>query len=150
VSSLDRQVFENLQAAMEELLISNGGWARAVREDFYLDGDTQTYDHEMPLIQITDEGQRLDHLRGRMETWQEISVEIWSQSANYGGVSSGQMRDWRHEVELKIGEHIRLDIPGGLHMRYLGNSGPVRIRDNIYMTALFLEYQYYKPFTGSC
>lgn len=148
--SIDRQVFENIKAAMEELLVANGGWARSVREDFMLDGDTQTYEHEMPMIQITDEGQRLDHLRGRMETFQEITIEIWSQPSNFGGVNIGQMRDWRHEVELKIGEHVKLGIPSGLHFRYIGNSGVSRIRDNIYMTALFLEYQYYKPFTGVC
>lgn len=148
--SIDRQIFENLNTVLSELLISNGGWARSVREDFYLDGDSQVFDHEMPLIQITDEGQRLQHLRGRMEAWQEITVELWAQPTSSGGVTVGQMRDWRHEIERKIGDNVQLAIQQGLQMEYLGNIGPVRIRDNLHMTALFLEYHFYKPYTGLC
>ena len=150
MTSIDRQIFERLNTVLSDLLVSNGGWAKSVREDFILDGDTQVYPHEMPLIQISDEGQNLDHLRGRMDTLQEITIEIWSYSESGGGVTAGEMRDRRAEVEQLLGQNVNLGIPAGLHFRYNGNSGPVRIRDNLYLVALFLEYRFYKPFSGIC
>lgn len=143
--NIDQEIFDALRVICESRT-----WQKSVREDFLLDGDTQLLPHEVPFIQISDDGYEAQHLRGRVEVFQRITIEIWGQTTTSVQVNQSKMREWRQDLEQALGAEVNLGIKGALHFQYTGGTGPIRIRDNIYLLALFLEFRYYKPFVGAC
>jgi hypothetical protein len=106
--------------------------------------------HEVPAIQLIDGGQVHLHQNRRLETTWTILIEVVMKSTSFDLVDQGVLLDRRAEVEQLIGANVDLDVPGMIHMRYVGNVTDIHMVDPYFYSQLTFEAVFHKDYTGAC
>src|SRR5210317_1758155 len=77
--------------------------------------------HELPAVQIWDNGQAPQHQRGRILVDWSLSLELIMRSEITGEVDQKGLFEKRREIQLALWDRPNLNIPGVTHLIYTGN-----------------------------
>jgi hypothetical protein len=137
-----REIFEAL-----ETVISGLAWVKTINWEKILISETDIQDHEVPIIQIYDTGALNVHERGNLHVTLGITIELVLKQTETYQVDQGELFDKVEELETIIGENIRLNVPGFLHIRYVSEQTDLHTIDPYYYAALNFELEYLKAFS---
>lgn len=142
---IDAQILDAMQTTLQALT-----WAKKVESENIIIGISETQDHEIPLIQIYDNGQTFRHEKGRVRVTWEIIVELVLKTSSAGTVNMRTLMDRRQEIEQAIGANVNLGIPGVINVLYSRNTPDIHIARPFYMTELVFQVDYYKRYVSDC
>lgn len=143
--AIDRDILDAFQTTLEAL-----PWAIKVESENIIIGISDTQDHEVPLVQIYDNGQTFTHEKGRVRVRWEIIVELILRSSSTNTVNMRDLLDKRQDIEQAIGANVNLGIPGVFNVLYIQNTPDIHLARPFYMTELTFAVDYWKPYVGNC
>lgn len=155
--SIQKQLFTNLKTTLEnDLLVSNGGWARSVEFEKIrmLTADFEL--HDLPAIQIYDIGESAVNQIQLTENTLAFSVEIVMTRTTGELVDQGLLFDRKLEVKRSIGKDPRLGITsspsiGGMqHVQYVGSVTDFATIKPHYLARLDFQAIFTEPFVRDC
>lgn len=106
--------------------------------------------HEMPAVQIWDNGQAPQHQRGRILVDWSLSLELIMRTEITGEVDQKGLFEKRREIQLALWNRPNLDIPGVTHLIYTGNITDLHLLQPNYIARIDFIVQYYDDLTGAC
>ena len=106
--------------------------------------------HELPAVQIWDNGMLIAHERGRVRKDWNLSLELIMKSEVTGEVNQKALFELRREVELALWAQPNLGIPGVIHLIYTGNISDLHLLEPFYIARIDFTVQFYDNLTGSC
>lgn len=106
--------------------------------------------HELPAVQIWDNGQQIAHERGRILVDWALSLELIMKSDVSGVVDQKALFELRREIELALWAIPNLGIPGVVHLVYTGNISDLHLLEPFYIARIDFTVKYYNSLTGSC
>ena len=106
--------------------------------------------HELPAVQIWDNGMIVTHQRGRVLKDWNLSLELIMKSDVTGEVDQKALFELRRTVELALWARPNLGIPGVVHMVYTGNITDLHLLQPYYIARIDFTVQFYDNLTGSC
>jgi hypothetical protein len=107
--------------------------------------------HELPAVQIWDNGQVIKHERQRIQVDWNLSLElIMKTDAIKGVVDQKILFEKRREIQLVLWDRPNLDIPGVVHMIYTGNISDLHLLRPYYIARIDFSVRYYDQLTGTC
>jgi len=106
--------------------------------------------HELPAIQLWDNGQVVTHERGRILVDWNISLELIMKSEIVGEVDQKGLLELRRKLQLLLWENPNLGIPGVIHLVYTGNITDLHLLEPFYVARMDFAVRYYDRLTGSC
>jgi hypothetical protein len=106
--------------------------------------------HELPAVQIWDNGMLITHQRGRVLKDWNLSLELIMKSDVTGEVDQKALFELRRTVELALWARPNLGIPGVVHMVYTGNITDLHLLQPYYIARIDFTVQFYDNLTGSC
>lgn len=106
--------------------------------------------HELPAVQIWDNGMLINHERGRVRKDWNLSLELIMKSDVTGEVDQKALFELRRTVELALWARPNLGIPGVVHMVYTGNITDLHLLQPYYIARIDFTVQFYDNLTGSC
>jgi hypothetical protein len=111
---------------------------------------TDFADHELPAVQLWDNGQVPIHERGRIRVDWNISLELIMKSEIDGIVDQKGLFELRRKIQLALWANPNLGIPGVVHLIYTGNISDLHLLQPHYIARIDFAVQYYDDLTGSC
>lgn len=106
--------------------------------------------HELPAIQIWDNGMTVQHERGRaLKDW-SLSLEIIMRSEITGAVDQKALFEKRRTVEQALWLQPNLGIPGVVHLIYTGNTSDLHLLEPFYIARIDFVVRFYDSLTGTC
>jgi len=106
--------------------------------------------HELPAVQIWDNGQTIVHERGRVKKDWNLSLELIMKSDIAGVVDQKGLFELRRTIEQALWLQPNLGIPGVVHLIYTGNISDLHLLEPYYISRIDFSVQYYDNLTGSC
>ena len=106
--------------------------------------------HEIPAIQIWDNGQTIFHERGRARVEWNLSLELIMKSDFSGTVDQKALFALRRQIQLALWAKPNLGIPGVIHLIYSGNSSDLHLLEPFYVARIDFVVTFYDNLTGSC
>jgi len=106
--------------------------------------------HELPAVQIWDNGQIIAHERGRVRKDWTLSLELIMKSDIAGVVDQKGLFELRRTIEQALWAQPNLGIPGVVHLIYTGNISDLHLLEPYYIARVDFTVQYYDDLTGSC
>jgi len=106
--------------------------------------------HEIPAVQIWDNGQAIKHERGRILVNWNLSLELIMRSEITGEVDQKGLFEKRREIQLALWDRPNLDIPGVVHLIYTGNISDLHLLQPNYIARIDFAVQYYDQLTSAC
>lgn len=106
--------------------------------------------HELPAVQLWDNGQSPTHERGRIRVDWNLSLEIIMKSDIAGEVDQKGLFELRRTIQLALWEKPNLGIPGVIHLIYTGNTSDLHLLEPYYIARIDFAVQYYDSLTGTC
>jgi len=106
--------------------------------------------HEIPAIQIWDNGQAIFHERGRVKVEWNISLELIMKSDFSGVVDQKALMALRRTIALALWAKPNLGIPGVIHLVYTGNTSDLHLLEPFYVARIDFAVMFYDNLTGSC
>jgi hypothetical protein len=106
--------------------------------------------HEIPAIQIWDNGQAIFHERGRAKVEWNISLELIMKSDFSGVVDQKALMALRRTIALALWANPNLGIPGVIHLVYTGNNSDLHLLEPFYVARIDFIVVFYDNLTGSC
>lgn len=106
--------------------------------------------HELPAVQIWDNGQIIQHERGRILVDWNLSLELIMKSDIQGVVSQKDLFELRRKLQLALWANPNLGIPGVVHLIYTGNISDLHLLEPFYIARIDFTVRYYDSLTGSC
>ena len=106
--------------------------------------------HELPAVQLWDNGQQVTHERGRVRKDWSLSLELVMKSDVTGEVSQKTLFELRRTLELALWDVPNLGIPGVIHLIYTGNISDLHLLEPFYIARIDFIVAYYDSLTGSC
>lgn len=106
--------------------------------------------HELPAVQIWDNGQIVTHERGRVRKDWQLSLEIVMKSDIGGEVNQKTLFELRRTMEQALWAVPNLGIPGVIHLIYTGNISDLHLLEPFYIARIDFAVAYYDNLTGSC
>jgi hypothetical protein len=106
--------------------------------------------HELPAVQIWDNGQIIAHERGRVRKDWTLSLELIMKSDIAGVVDQKGLFELRRTIEQALWAQPNLGIPGVVHLIYTGNISDLHLLEPYYIARIDFTVQYYDNLTGSC
>ena len=106
--------------------------------------------HELPAVQIWDNGMLITHERGRVRKDWNLSLELIMKSEFTGAVDQKSLFELRREVEQALWAQPNLGIPGVIHMLYTGNISDLHLLEPFYIARIDITVQFYDSLVGSC
>lgn len=144
--SIDKDIMLHIEDRLQTLT-----WVKLVNWKRLRLTSSDFLDHEIPLIQFYDNGQRLTHEAARLRVEWSISVELVLKSFATGEIDVEDLLDKRQDVEQCLGaQSTHLGIQGLQHIRYLSNEPDYLSVSPFFITRLDFEALYYKPYVRSC
>lgn len=102
-------------------------------------------DHELPAVQMIDLAEAVEHEQRRCKkTWQ-IALEVILKPNEFGNKSQRDLWDLCYEIERALWARPNLQIPGIIHLRYLGSQTDLHLLQPFYFARLDFEVIYYQP-----
>jgi len=105
---------------------------------------------ELPAVQIWDNGQIIKHENRRVRVDWAMSLELIMKSDIAGVVIQKDLFEKRREIQLTLFARPNLDIPGVIHMVYVGNISDLHFLKPYYIARLDIIVQYYDELVGTC
>lgn len=106
--------------------------------------------HELPAVQIWDNGQQVTHERGRVQKSWNLSLELIMKSDVSGLVDQKMLFELRRDLEQALWAQPNLGIPGVIHMVYTGNISDLHLLEPFYIARIDFAVLFYDNLTGSC
>ncbi len=107
-------------------------------------------EHELPACQLIDVNETATHENSRLlKTW-NITLEVVLKQTEYRTVNQQSLWDLMYQIERKLWAIPNLDIPGVLHLIYLGNQTDLHLVDPYYIGKLDFSVQYYESLVRDC
>ena len=107
-------------------------------------------DHEIPACQLIDIGETIEHERGRAKkTWQ-IALEIIMKPNEWGAIDQEDLWNLSYDVERALWANPNLNIPGVIHLRYIGSQTDLHMLEPYYLARLDFEVLYYEALVSEC
>jgi len=106
--------------------------------------------HELPAIQIWDNGQIPTHERGRVRKDWNLSLELIMKSEITGEVDQKGLFELRRKVEQALWAVPNLNVPGVIHLIYNSNISDLHLLEPYYIARIDFTVQYYDSLTSSC
>jgi hypothetical protein len=125
-------------------------WVKKVESENIIIGISETQDHELPLVQVYDNGQTFTHEKGRVRVTWEIIVELVLRSSSSTTVNMRTLMNRRQDLEQAMGENVNLGIPGVIAVKYTRNTPDIHVVRPFYMTELVFQVDYYKRYVSDC
>lgn len=141
----DSQILDALQAQCATL-----PWVKKVETEEIKLGFSEMGDHEVPFIQIYDNGQVFEHQRGEILTRWQVAVELVLKSSFAETVNMRTLLDKRQELEQCIGSNVNLGVQGVINVLYLSNTPDIQVVKPFYVTTLLFEVVYRKRYVSDC
>lgn len=107
-------------------------------------------DHEIPACQLIDIGETIEHERGRAKKSWQIALELIMKPNEFGTVDQEDLWDLQYDVERALWADPNLNIPGVIHLRYIGSQTDLHILDPYYLARLDFEVIYYEALVSEC
>lgn len=144
--AIQRTIFENLYT-----ILSTITWVVKVNYDKIRLSAADFMDHEIPLIQFYPNTFIHTHVKGRLQTEMQLSVEVVLRKTTGNSVNVLDLLDKMQDVEQKIGENLQLNIQSSMiGVKYLSSFIDLHLVDPFYIGTLIFSVEYYKPYTGVC
>ena len=141
----DSSILDALENTVKTL-----SWAKKVESENIRLEFTDIHDHEIPYIQIYDNGQKITHQMGQVLVNWQIAVELALKSSSSGTVNMRTLLDKRQEIEQVIGANVNLGIPGVINVTYMENTPDLNLVRPFYTTTLLFNVQYRKKYVSEC
>ena len=125
-------------------------WAKLVETENIRLAFSELGEHEVPYIQVYDNGQVFEHQRGEILTRWQVAVELVLRSASESQVNMRTLLDKRQDIEQCIGSKVNLGIPGVINVLYLSNTPDIQVVKPFYVTTLLFEVVYRKRYVSDC
>lgn len=125
-------------------------WVKKVESENIRLEFSEVHDHEIPYVQIYDNGQTFTHQMGQVLVSWQIAVELALKSSSEGVVNMRTLLDKRQEIEQAIGANVNLGIPGVINVTYLQNTPDLNLVRPFYTTTLLFRVQYRKKYVSDC
>jgi len=125
-------------------------WVKKVESENIRLEFSEVHDHEVPYVQIYDNGQSFTHQRGEILVDWQIAVELALKASSTSTVNMRTLLDKRQEIEQVIGAIPNLGIPGVIHVLYLQNTPDLNLVRPFYTTTLLFSVQYRKKYVSEC
>ena len=106
--------------------------------------------HELPAVQIWDNGQTPVHERGRILVDWNLSLELIMKSDIGGEVNQKDLLELRRKIQLALWEDPKLGIPQMVHLIYTGNTTDLHLLEPYYIARIDFVARYYDSLTGTC
>jgi hypothetical protein len=106
--------------------------------------------HELPAVQLWDNGQVITHERGRIRVEWNLSLELIMKSEFTGAVDQKGLFELRRKIQLALWAQPNLGIPRVIHMVYTSNTSDLHLLEPFYIARLDFAVMYYDNLTGSC
>lgn len=106
--------------------------------------------HELPAVQVWDNGQSATHERGRLLKDWNLSLELIMKSEFTGAVDQKGLFELRRTLEQALWNQPNLGIPGVVHLLYTGNISDLHLLEPFYIARIDFSVRYYDNLTGSC
>lgn len=106
--------------------------------------------HELPAIQIWDNGQIPTHERGRILVDWNISAELIMRSSSSGLVDQKALFELRRKIMLVLFNKPNLGIPGVVHLIYTGNISDLHLAEPEYIARVDFTVRYYDNLVSEC
>ena len=107
-------------------------------------------EHEFPVVQIYDVSQDITHERGRILTNWYLALELLMKSSVTGTVDQKSLWDLQHKIERTLWEIPNLDIPGVVHLVYIGSNTDLHLLEPIYFARMDFAVRFYQPLVAEC
>lgn len=150
--SIQKKVFENLKTILETEI----SWANYVEYERIRLLTSEFNLHELPAIQIFDNGESATNLQALTENVLSISIEIVMTRSSTELVDQGLLLDRKLEVKRAVGKDPRLGIistpsEGAFkHIQYVGGVTDLHSLDPHYLARLDFEALFTEPFVREC
>jgi len=143
--SNDSQILDAMETQLKTL-----PWVKVVETENIKLGFSELGDHELPYIQVYDNGQVFEHQRGEILTRWQVAVELVLRSSSLDVVNMRTLLDKRQDVEQCIGANVNLGIAGVINVLYLSNTPDIQVVKPFYVTTLLFEVVYRKRYVSDC
>jgi hypothetical protein len=141
----DSQILDAIENRIKTL-----AWVKKVESEEIKLEFSEIHDHEVPYVQIYDNGQSITHQRGEILVDWQIAVELALKSSSTSTVNMRTLLDKRQEIEQVIGAQPNLGIAGVIHVLYLQNTPDLNLVRPFYTTTLLFSVQYRKKYVSEC
>lgn len=106
--------------------------------------------HELPAVQLWDNGATPIHERGRIRVDWNLSLELIMKSEITGVVDQKALFELRRTIQLALWAQPNLGIPGVVHLFYTGSNSDLHLLEPYYIARIDFAVQFYDNLTGSC
>ena len=106
--------------------------------------------HELPAVQLWDNGQFPKHERGRILVDWRMSLELIMKSSRTSVVDQKSLFELRRKIQLALWEDPTLGIPGVTHLKYTGNISDLHLLQPFYIARLDFSVEYYDNLVSTC
>lgn len=150
-TSIENKILSALKTILEELTFLNYVEFERIRLNL---ADFQP--HEMPGVQIFDNGEVYTHQRTLVETNWDIVVELFQEANPDGSHDAGTLYDRKFEIERKIGDNLKLRIPAVtedgsiIEVQYIASATNLFMVNGISVAQLNFRALFLKPYSGLC
>jgi len=118
-------------------------------EKVYL-ATTDIQDHEIPIAQLWDISQSIEHQQGRVLVTWSLSLELIIKNLIAYPADQKVLLELREKVLLALWAQPNLGIPGVIHMVYNGNVTDLHLLEPHFITRIDFDVLFYDNLTGSC
>ncbi len=150
-TSIENKILTEMKTILEELTFLNYVEFERIRLNL---ADFQP--HEIPGVQIFDNGEVYTHQRVRVETQWDIIVEYFQVANPDGSHNAGLLYDRKFEIERKIGDNLKLRIPAVMEdgsmieVQYIASATNLFMVNGMSVAQLNFRALFNKPYSGLC
>lgn len=151
MASIENKILAGFKTVLEELSFLNYVEYERIRLNL---ADFEP--HEIPGVQIFDNGEVYTHQRTRVETGWDIIVEYFQKANPDGSHDAGLLYDRKFEIERKIGENLKLGIPAVIadgsmiEVQYIASATNLFMVNGMSIAQLNFRALFNKPYSGLC
>ena len=152
MASMESDIFTNLKTRLEELTFLNLVEFENIRLQ-----TTDFREHELPAIQMYDNGQSVRHEQGRVVKLWDIVLEMIMKSTSTDVVTQGTVLDRKHDVERKIGAYVQLDLGSApasqgtmSHIKYVSAITDLHLLQPLFLVTFNYQVEMRTPFVNEC
>jgi len=150
-TSIENKILAAMKTIIEELAFLKYVEYERIRTNL---SDFQP--HEMPGVQIYDNGESYRHQRSLVETNWDIIVEYFQVANPDGSHNAAELYDRKYDIERKIGDNLKLGIPAVaedgsmIEVQYIDSVTNLFMVNGISVAQLRFRPLFNKPYSGIC
>ena len=151
MASIENKILAAMKTKLEELSFLNYVEYSRIRANL-----AEFMPHELPAVQIYDNGEVYRHQRTYVETNWDVIVEFIQATEPDGSHNAETLYDRKFEIERKIGDNIKLDIPASstdgamIEVQYIDSVTNLFMVNGMSIAQLRFRPLFNKPYSGIC